>query len=75
MIKLGVLGSTKGTDLQAIINSINKNELKAEVVVVISNIENSYILERAKINKIPYFFITHKAVSYTHLTLPTIYSV
>ena len=57
MIKLGVLGSTKGTDLQAIINSINKNELKAEVVVVISNVENSYILERAKINKIPYFFI------------------
>ncbi len=44
MIKLGVLGSTKGTDLQAIINSINKKELKAEVVVVISNIENSYIL-------------------------------
>ena len=50
MIKLGVLGSTKGTDLQAIINSINKKELKAEVVVVISNIENSYILERAKID-------------------------
>ena len=63
MIKLGVLGSTKGTDLQAIINSINKKELKAEIVVVISNVENSYILERAKINKIPYFFITHKEKS------------
>ena len=30
MIKVGVLGSTKGTDLQAIINSIDKKELNAE---------------------------------------------
>ena len=47
MIKVGVLGSTKGTDLQAIINSIDKKELNAEIAVVISNKEDSYILERA----------------------------
>ena len=60
MIKLGVLGSTRGTDLQAIINSINKKELRAEIAVVISNKKEAYILERAKQNKIPYVFISHK---------------
>jgi phosphoribosylglycinamide formyltransferase-1 len=60
MIKLGVLGSTRGTDLQAIINSINKKELIADVAVVISNKKNAYILDRAKQNKIPSFFLSHK---------------
>ena len=60
MIKLGVLGSTKGTDLQAIIDSIEKKELIAKIAVVISNKEGSYILERAKRNNIPFFFISHK---------------
>ena len=60
MIKLGVLGSTRGTDLQAIIDSINKKELGAEIVVVISNKKGAYILERAKQNKIPFIFISHK---------------
>jgi len=60
VIKLGVLGSTRGTDLQAIIDSINKKELGAEIVVVISNKKGAYILERAKQNKIPYVFISHK---------------
>ena len=60
MIKVGVLGSTKGTDLQAIINSIDKKELNAEIAVVISNKEDSYILERAKNNGIASVFISHK---------------
>jgi len=60
MIRVGVLGSTKGTDLQAIINSIDKKELNAEISVVISNKEDSYILERAKNNSIANVFISHK---------------
>ena len=43
MIKIGVLGSTRGTDLQAVIDSINKKELVAEVAVVISNKKLSLI--------------------------------
>ncbi len=58
-IKLGVLGSTKGTDLQAIINSIDENKLDATVEVVISNSSNAYILERAVSHNIPNFFISH----------------
>lgn len=58
-IKLGILGSTKGTDLQAIIDSIDLKKLDATVEVVISNASNAYILERAAKHKIPNFFISH----------------
>ena len=60
MIKLGVLGSTKGTDLQAILDAINNGQLDAEVSVVGSNRESAYILERAKNHGVPFFFISHK---------------
>ena len=58
-IKLGVLGSTQGTDLQAIIDSIDLKKLDATVEVVISNSSNAYILERATKHNIPNFFISH----------------
>ena len=58
-IKLGILGSTKGTDLQAIIDSIDLKKLDAIVEVVISNSSNAYILERATKHNIPTFFISH----------------
>lgn len=60
MIRLGVLGSTKGTDLQAILDAIQNHTLDAEVVVVVSNREKSYILERARNYKIPDVFISQK---------------
>ena len=60
MIRLGVLGSTRGTDLKAILNAINNKKLAAEVSVVISNRENAYILTRAKNHNVPSFFISHK---------------
>ena len=60
MIKLGVIGSTKGTDLQKIIETQKLGQLRAEVSVVISNLENAYILERARSNNIPAVHISHK---------------
>ena len=63
MIKLGILGSTKGTDLQAILDGIDSGELNAQVSVVVSNRENAYILERARANNIPFSFISHKGKS------------
>lgn len=59
-IKLGILGSTKGTDLQAIIDVIDRGELDASVEVVISNRKKSYILERARNHGIKAIFISHK---------------
>ena len=59
MIRLGVLGSTKGTDLQAILDAIHSDALDASVVVVVSNRNNSYILERARNYNIPNVFVPH----------------
>jgi len=60
MIRLGVLGSTNGTDLQAILDAVSARELDAVVAVVISNRTGAYILERAEINNVSAFFISHK---------------
>ena len=60
MIRLGVLGSTKGTDLQAILDAIQNDTLDAEVVVVVSNRNKSYILERARRHNIPDVFVSQK---------------
>jgi phosphoribosylglycinamide formyltransferase-1 len=63
MIKLGVLGSTNGTDLQTILDSIASGELNGEVSVVLSNRKNAYILERAKNYNMPALFLSHKEKS------------
>ena len=63
MIKLGVLGSTNGTDLQAILESVASGELNGEVSVVLSNQKNAYILVRAKNHNVPAFFLSHKEKS------------
>ena len=54
MIRIGVLGSTRGSDLPSIIGSIDKGELKglAKIAVVISDKENSGILNKAEDYKI-----------------------
>ena len=63
MIKLGVLGSTNGTDLQAILDSVASGELNGEVSVVLSNQKNAYILECAKNHNVPTVFLSHKEKS------------
>ena len=60
MIRLGVLGSTRGTDLQVILESVKAKKLNATVSVVISNKEKAYILKRAQNNGLPSIFINHK---------------
>lgn len=60
MIKLGVLGSTNGTDLQAILESIKDKKINASVKVVISNQEHAFILERAKTQGVKACFVSHK---------------
>jgi phosphoribosylglycinamide formyltransferase-1 len=49
MFKIGVLASTKGTDLQAIIDEMKAGRMPGiELAVVISNKEDAYALERAR---------------------------
>ena len=52
MLRLGILGSTKGTDLEAIISAIQNKSLNAEISVVVSNKETAFLLKRAEKNDI-----------------------
>lgn len=63
MSQLGILGSTRGTDLQAIIDAILQKTLEASIRVVISNNEDAYILERAKQHSLTAIFVNPKDVS------------
>lgn len=59
-LRVGVLASGGGTDLQSIIDASKKGIIDAEVVVVISDNKDSFALERAKKNDIKSFFIDPK---------------
>ena len=48
MIRLGILGSTRGTNMLALIQAIEDSILLATIEIVISNKPNALILERAK---------------------------
>jgi phosphoribosylglycinamide formyltransferase-1 len=52
-IKLGILVSGRGSNLQAIINNIEKGLIPAEIAVVISDQLEAYSLERARKHNIP----------------------
>ncbi|NTV54663.1 MAG: phosphoribosylglycinamide formyltransferase, partial [Syntrophaceae bacterium] len=52
-IKIAVLVSGRGSNLQAIIDNIEKGALSAELAVVISDQADAYALERARKHHIP----------------------
>src|SRR3989338_6326914 len=52
-LKLAIMGSTRGTDMEAIIGAIEQNEIDASIEVVISNKADAYILKRAEKYEIP----------------------
>jgi phosphoribosylglycinamide formyltransferase-1 len=58
--KIAVLVSGRGSNLQAIIDSIENGYLKAQIAVVISDEENAYALERAGKHGIEAAFIDPK---------------
>jgi phosphoribosylglycinamide formyltransferase-1 len=62
-VKLAILGSTRGTNMQAIIDAIANKELNASIDIVISNRKNSYILQRAQKYSITNKFISAKELS------------
>ncbi len=57
---LGILASTKGTDMQAVIQAIEAGELSAEIACVVSNKPGNLALERAKRHGIEAIFLNPK---------------
>ena len=61
LLKVGVLVSGRGSNLQAIIDASEKGEIPAKVVIVISDKKEAYALERARKHGIEALFIDPKA--------------
>lgn len=57
-LRIAVLGSGKGTNFQSIIDAIEADKLDATVVCVISDVEDAFILERARKHGVPAEFIS-----------------
>ena len=57
MLNIAILGSGKGSNAQAIIDAITAKKLDAQIVCVIADVADAFILERARQNKIPAFFV------------------
>ena len=63
VLRLGVLVSGRGSNLQAIINEIEAGTLKAEIAVVVSNKQGVPALERAERNGLNTVFLDPKSVA------------
>ena len=61
MLKIAILVSGSGTNLQAIIDAIELGGINAEIVKVISSKSEAYALERAKKHGIPSEYIGKKS--------------
>ncbi len=59
-LNIAVLASTRGTDMQAVIDAIESGELNAKIACVISNRQDAYALERAGKHGIEAIFIEPK---------------
>jgi phosphoribosylglycinamide formyltransferase 1 len=61
--KLAVLVSGRGSNLQAIIDSIEKNNLAAEISLILSNVPDAYALQRGKKHGLESIFLDPKSFS------------
>lgn len=61
IINIGVLASTKASDLQSVIDAIEAKNLDVKISVVISDKKDAYALERARKHNIEAVFIDAKA--------------
>jgi phosphoribosylglycinamide formyltransferase-1 len=59
-LKIGVLISGSGTNLQSIIDNVEKGHIDGKITVVISNKADAYGLERAKKHNIKSVFVDQK---------------
>lgn len=63
-LRLGVLVSGGGTNLQSVIDAVENGILQSTIACVISNKESAYGLERARKHEIPAYFINPKEEGY-----------
>ena len=57
-LRIGVIGSGGGTNCQSIIDACESSRLDGQVVCVVSDVEDAFILERARKHSIPAEYIS-----------------
>jgi phosphoribosylglycinamide formyltransferase-1 len=57
MIRIAILGSTRGTSMLAIIDAIQKKQLMAQIGIVLTNKQDALILTRATANQLANAFV------------------
>lgn len=62
-LRIGVLASGGGTNLESIIDACDRGEIDGDVVVVISNMPDAFALERARNHRIDAYSFPHKGVT------------
>jgi len=62
-IRIGVLASGGGTNLQSIIDACERGEIDGDVAVVISNMPDAFALERARKHGIDAYCFPHQGVT------------
>ncbi len=62
-VKIGILASTRATDLEGIVKAINEKIIDGEIKILISNKKDAYALERAKKYNIEAMFIDPSGLS------------
>lgn len=60
MIKIGILASHNGSGFETIQKNINKGNLNAKIVVVVTNNSNAGVIQKALDYNVPYFVINDK---------------
>ncbi len=60
MLRIVVLASGNGSNLQALLSACQTGQIRGEVVGVICNVPNAYVLERARQANIPSQVVNHK---------------
>lgn len=68
-LRLGILVSGSGSNLQSIIDAVETKVLSSEIVCVISNKSDAYGLERARTHHIPAFYLDPKEERYDEQVL------
>ena len=59
-IKIGILGSTKGSSIQLLIDKVKNKEINASIELIVCNRRNAEILNKAKINNINNIYLSNE---------------
>ncbi len=60
MLKIAVLASGRGSNFQAVVDSIEQGEIEAEVALLVVDKKDAFAVERAKKHDIPWMYVNPK---------------